>query len=258
MKKKTPVHSTVVEEAPSSLEDAVITEERKTPVTQVVEVIEDDASATEKVPDLIDQKMEETREEIQEAKEEQASDEKRKELVDELFQKKSVSNTEVLPEISEHRSGRKNPILFWAIGIITACVVIGVAMVLFSGKKIGLPSIVVIPTPTPSPTIVVTPTPSPVEKKKDTFVIQVLNGGGVKGAATKMKTLLESKGYTVKDTGNTEEYSYEKTEIQVKSALQSYVPMIEADLKSTYTLGTSAATLEDSVVYDVRIIVGKN
>lgn len=72
-----------------------------------------------------------------------------------------------------------------------------------------------------------------------------------------MKKALEAKGYTVKDTGNTEEYTYDKTEIHVKVSKKDALSLAEADLKSTYSLGTSAADLEDSVAYDVRVIVGK-
>jgi hypothetical protein len=185
------------------------------------------------------------------------TDEKRKELVDELFQKKPTSPVEVMPEITAHRSAKKNPIVFWAIGIVSACVVIAVSLLLFSGKKLSMPSIVVVPTATPTPEQKTTPTPTPIEIKKDTLSIQVQNGGGKAGAATKMKKVLEEKGYTVKDTGNTEEYTYDKTEVHVKAAKKEALTLLEADLKSTYSLGTSAADLEDSVAYDDRVIVGK-
>jgi hypothetical protein len=105
----------------------------------------------------------------------------------------------------------------------------------------------------------VSPTPASAsgELKRSTITIQVLNGGGKAGAATKMKTFLEEKGYTVSDTGNAESYTYDKTQILVKSTKKAYIPLLERDLKDSYTLGTSAATLEASVSYDARVIVGK-
>ncbi len=270
VKKKAPHPSAVVEEASSSLEESVMEEERKTPITQVVEIIDDNTPVEDTKPSV-----EESSSDIF-AKAKQSvsdtdtndtaytqntdsieSDEKRKELVDELFQKKPVNSMDVMPEITAHHATKKNPIIYWAIGIVSACVVIAVSLVLFSGKKLSLPSVVVVPTATPTPEPKTTPSPTPVEVKKESLSIQVLNGGGKAGAATKMKKSLEAKGYTVKDTGNAEEYTYDKTEIHVKSVKNGALQMLEADLKDTYTLGTSAADLEDSVAYDVRVIVGK-
>ncbi len=280
VKKKPQQEHTVVEQASDSLEESVVQEERRSAVTQVVEIIEDDApiDSSEKnevvEKDLLEQKTsvesqhkstqgedlkaeEKALYEKEQDMEDDIQDEKRKILVDELFQKKQSNPVEVMPEISAHRSHKKNPIVFWAIGIVSACVVIGVSLVLFSGKKAGMPSIVLIPTATPTKSPTVTATPTPVVIKKESITIQVLNGGGKVGAATKMKKALEEKGYTVKDTGNTEEYTYESTEIHVKSSKKEYVAVLEQDLKTSYTIGTSASDLEDSVAYDVRIIVGK-
>lgn len=242
--------SAVVEEAPSSLEESVVKEERKTPMTQVVEVVEDSGSMEE--PTMANDPVPEVN-----VASEELQDEKRKVLVDELFQKKPTASVEMMPEITAHRSQKKNPIVYWAIGIVSACIVIGISLVLFSGNKgIGMPSIVLVPTATPTP-VSATPSPTVSPVSRDTVSIQVLNGGGKAGAATKMKKTLEEKGYTVKDTGNTEEYTYDKTEIHVKATKKDARMLLEADLKESYTLGTSAADLEDSVAYDVRVIVGK-
>ena len=199
---------------PVSLEESVVKEERP-PVTQVVEVV-----AEEVVP------------------EDQEADEKRKVLVDELFQKQE-------PVFANRKT---HPLLLWAIGTIVVCLVVGGALLLVSGKK-GSSK----PTPTPQET----PTPTSAEVSRGSLSIQVLNGGGVAGAATKMKKTLEDKGYTVADTGNAPSYTYDKTEILVKSAKKAYLPLLEEDLKDSYSLGTSAATLEDSVTFDAQIIVGK-
>lgn len=86
-----------------------------------------------------------------------------------------------MPEITAHRSAKKNPIIFWAIGIVSACVVIAVSLVLFSGKKLSMPSIVVVPTATPTPEQKSSPTPTPVEVKKETLSIQVERGRKIRG-----------------------------------------------------------------------------
>ena len=164
---------------------------------------------------------------------------------------------EVTPEISMHTKRTTNPIMLWAIGVVVACLVAGGTLLVLSGKAGSLPSIVVIPTPTSTPTPKMTPTPTPNETTRESLSIQVLNGGGVAGAATKMKKALEDKGYLVTDTGNDGSYTYEKTEIIVKASKKAYIPLLEEDLKDSYTLGSSAASLEDTASYDARVIVGK-
>lgn len=274
VKKKSMPTAAVVEEAPSTLEESMEKEERKSsPVTQVVEVI-DDSSTMEGSTSLETQSNDLMEHSIKSSQvssvenpddgnaqedirvESDDADEKRKVLVDELFQKKTHSTTtEVMPEISAHHSQKKNAIVYWAIGIVSACVVIGISMVMFSGKKFSMPSIVAVPTATPTASIS-TPTPTPAEMKRDAVSIQILNGGGKAGAATRMKKLLEEKGYTVKDTGNTEEYTYDKTEVHAKATKKEYLSLVEGDLSGEYSMGTSAADLEESVAYDIRVIVG--
>ncbi len=65
--------------------------------------------------------------------------------------------------------------------------------------------------PTPTPTSVPTPiaTPTPAVNKKE-LEIEILNGSGVAGVASTLKTLLEGKGYTVAGTGNAKNYDYKK------------------------------------------------
>lgn len=113
------------------------------------------------------------------------------------------------------------------------------------------------PTPTPTATPTPAPTPTPVAIDKTSFEIKVLNGGGTPGAAGKMKTFLEEKGYTVASTGNTDEYTYTTTEIHGKTTMKDAIANLEADLKDTYTLGTVAADITASASADVEVIVGK-
>jgi hypothetical protein len=264
VKKKT---ATAKPSAP--LEEAVAKEEKRPSVTQVVEVVEEipptESIKSVEAPVPTQQPMNETSG-ISEAppmetavplsSEQKPVDEKRKELVDELFQNRSSNTSPVMPEISVHANRSSRPIVLWAIVLVVACLVAGGSLLLVSGKK-GFPSIVSVPTPTVTTTPKVTSTPASVTVKRSDITIQVLNGGGVVGAATKMKTFLEGKGYTVANTGNTESYTYTKTEIVVKAAKKVYLPLLETDLKDTYSLGTSSATLDVTVSYDARVIVGK-
>jgi hypothetical protein len=87
--------------------------------------------------------------------------------------------------------------------------------------------------------------------------VQVLNGGGKAGAASKMKTFLTEKGYVVTATGNTDQYSFDKTEIDVKAGKESALQLLKSDLEKEYTLGTMAASLSSDSPFDVRVTVGK-
>lgn len=192
-----------------------------------------------------------------EIQEDEVVTEKQKATVESLFSKNEPA---VLPEISVHtpsNSGRS--IFVWAMIMLVIALVIGGALVLFTGKTNRAPQLAPVQ-PTAAPTVATTAptiTPTPMVLKKDQLKIQVLNGGGRTGAAGKMKELLTTQGYTVTNTGNTEEYTYEETEVHVKSELSANLTEIVADLKDDYTVGTSAADLPADSLYDVQIIVGK-
>jgi hypothetical protein len=258
---KTSIH-TAVAEPDTSLEEAVSREEKRPAVTQVVEVVEEvpRAQPQEDLPkEEIAQKADTTPPPVSDMSPVASADadvEKRKELVDEIFQKDG-GESQIMPEISMHRKRRTPSLFFWAIGVVAGCLVIGAVLLFMTGKTGSLPSVVVVPTPTPTQTVQPTPASASGEIKRDAITIQVLNGGGKAGAATKMKQFLEDKGYTVSDTGNAESYTYTKTEVQVKAAKKAYIALLEGDLKGTYSLGTSSAALDETASVDARVIVGK-
>lgn len=261
VKKKTTKTSTATAQAtpPPSLEEESVKDEVKKPVmTQVVEVVEDQPAPAEVEP--------EKKETLEETVSEDApsfgiprnvEEEKKREVVDELFQKDDTPPPQVMPEISVHTKSSKNAFFLWGIGLVAACVAIGGVLVFATKKKLNFfPSVVVMSTPTPTPTPKVTSTPTP-QATRGSISIQVLNGGGVPGAATKMKKFLEDKGYKVAATANADAYTYSTTEVLVKSNDGAFLTLLTGDLKDSYTLGTSAATLDSSVQYDARVIVGK-
>jgi hypothetical protein len=266
VKNKTGKLSSQYEAAPKEpLEDvATSAPERRSPVTQVVEVIEEEekaevvneAAETQKPQDILNSTQRVTQTEaVDDTVPVIAGD--KKEMVDELFQKRSTYEPRVMPEISMHTKSSTKPVFIWAIIVIVACTVVGVSLFLLTGNRGVLPSIISLPTPTPTTTPVVTPTPATSGLLRDAVTVQVLNGGGVAGAASTMKTLLEEKGYTVSNTGNAESYTYDTTEILVKPSQSAYLQLLKEDLQASYTLGTVSATLSDSASYDIRIIVGK-
>jgi hypothetical protein len=253
-------------------------EERRPPVTQVVEVVEDGGESSIEMShtpttDALEDVQTETvvasapvmREEKEEISEEQEmhrevdrpDEEKRRVLVDELFQKKEESVMPVAPEISQHRKSSMRPMITWAIIVVVASLVVGGAIMVASGRAPSLPSIMATPTPTPTSTPTPTPTPDVSSLDRSTLSVQVLNGSGTSGVAGKMKALLEEKGYSVDNTGNADTYDYESTEVLVKAEHEAFLSLLEEDLQEDYVVGSSVATLEDDVPYDVRIIVGK-
>jgi hypothetical protein len=232
-----------------------IQEESLPVVTQVVEVIEEEipvgepevtASAPKEAPAPEEPEVSE--------KEPTAESVTRKEKVEELYQ--GVKESNIMPEISVHKNKPIASLLVWAIVTILVALVTG-GILFAAAKKTSPITLFVRPTPTPTATPTPIPTPTPVAIDKTLFEIKVLNGGGTVGAAGKMKTFLEDKGYTVTATGNTEEYTYTSTEIHGKATMKDAIANLEADLTGTYTLGTVAADLSASASADVQVIVGK-
>lgn len=175
----------------------------------------------------------------------------RQELVEELFDRKNVS----LPEISVHKGNPVLPIILWVIIVVVAALVTG-GVLFFAMNRPVVKMPVLFAKPTPTPTLAPTPTPAPAVSRAD-ITIQVLNGGGTPGAAGKMKKFLEDKGYTVKDVGNTDEYTYTKTIIMVHANKQHIAALLEEDLKGAYSLDTSSMELPQDTSYEARVIVGK-
>lgn len=222
------------------------------PARQVVEVVEEEPHMPAEAPSedtvLTDRSVESP------VPEEQVPDpeaEKQQELVEELFDRKSP----VMPEISVHTGNPIMPIILWVVIVVVAALVTGgVLFFAMNRPTIKMPVLFAKPTPTAAPAP--TPPPAPAVSRAD-VTIQVLNGGGTPGAASKMKKFLEEKGYTVKDVGNTDDYTYTKTKIMVHADKQHIAALLEGDLKDTYALDTSGTDLPQDASYDVRVIVGK-
>jgi len=110
-------------------------------------------------------------------------------------------------------------------------------------------------TATISPTLTLTPIPT---INLDSYKIQVLNGSGIAGEATKISTLLSENKFKVAKTGNALNYDYIKTEIQTKSSVPTLViDMIIKSFEKEYVSTISAIKLDDSNDYDINIIIGK-
>lgn len=246
--------------------------ERVTVVTEVVEVVEgepmegdtqsasakadEEASSTESINEEVSEEAGDdesiTSVATPEPETKMDKEEKQKDVVEGLFRR---DTTPVTPEITIHRENKRLPLGMWIVIVVVVAALVGGGLIWATGSA-GSLGFLSSAKPTPTPTQTPAPTAAPTVARED-ITIQVLNGGGTPGAAGRMKTFLEEKGYTVSDTGNTEEYTYTTTDILAKPDKEAYLELLRADLESDYTLGTVAATLAEDVAFDVQVIVGE-
>lgn len=181
---------------------------------------------------------------------------------------------------SNRESGNKKRVILIILGVIILIALVAYAVIATGGKGEGelevtpTPTIAETPTPTlpeptttdesPTPTSKATPTPtgrttpaptSSSELDRSNLKLEVLNGSGVAGAATKMSNALKDLGYEVTSSGNADNFEYENTEIQLKSTKKAYLDMLKEDLGDDYTIGS--ATSDYTGDADGVIIVGK-
>ena len=119
------------------------------------------------------------------------AEEKPMDKVDSIYASKS---SDIRPEITV--IGKKDKSLaVWVGAMLGIAVAVGVGLIFLIKGSSALPSLGAKPTPTAAPTVVPTPTiaPATTVSRKD-IAVRVLNGGGVVGAASKMKTFLEGRG----------------------------------------------------------------
>lgn len=117
--------------------------------------------------------------------------------------------------------------------------------------------------PTPSQTPVViesSPASESATVKIDLskYKIQVLNGSGVKGEASKVKDILEKEQFVVQDIDNADSPNYEKTIVRAKKDVQKeYLDTLKKLLGKTYILDLEE-DLEESASVDVIVIIGSS
>jgi hypothetical protein len=259
---------------PEEIDETSTTEEtsKDTPtfVTEVVEEVEENNGSGESSVEENENSQEEIaseKEEIEEMEpspeyekyekkqfldEEPHPEQSKKQMVEDIFSSKQTNN---LVDIAINKKQPTQPAIVWAIIIIIVALVTGGAMILLTktmGEKKETAA-----KPTPTVAQVSTPTPTAAAIKRSDLKIQVLNGGGKAGAGSKMKTFLTDLGYTVSAVGNTDEYTFEKTEIEVAAGKEGALELLRNDLAKDYSLGTMSATLAAGSPYDARVTVGK-
>lgn len=177
------------------------------------------------------------------------------------------------------KKGRGRLTLAIIIVIFLAIVIFGATK--FLGSKGQKKEIVPSPTPTqsqfptdtptpevsgsPTPEITSSPTPkptvNPVDKAtgldRSNLSVEVQNGSGTVGVASKVSDFLKSFGYHIVAIGNAENYNWENVTIEVKSESSKYLPLLKKDLSESYTVGSTSENLSASSSADALVIVGK-
>ena len=114
-------------------------------------------------------------------------------------------------------------------------------------------------TPSPKPTITIEPTKAAVVNLEE-YSIEVLNGSGVTGAASKLKEALTAEGFKVISAGNADKSDYTDTIIAAKKKINSaYLEKLKENLKKTYTVVIDSKTsVPETSEADVVITIGSN
>jgi len=175
------------------------------------------------------------------------------------------------------RSSKRLPSRFFILVIIVivlALIIFGISQLFFakqSPKKENLiiPTVTLAPTNppeaskaaeiTPTKGLNKTPTPKPgtsaLDKTK--ISIEIQNGSGESGVASKMAAFLKNLGYKIGATGNAKNYEYTGVTIQTKVKSKDYLAGLRKDLVNEYTVSAATSDLPDTSVADILVIVGK-
>lgn len=177
---------------------------------------------------------------------------------------------------STTRKSRKRFYILLAVIVLILIIFFGRSAFLGSEKQTPTPTPTPefqFPTDTPAPTEETSPTPNvteeptpkptsnPVDKAtgldRSDLSVEVQNGSGVVGAASKASEVLKSFGYHVVATGNANSFDYTGTVVQVKPEKSSYLSLLRKDLSTSYTIGNTSSDLSASSSADALVIVGK-
>lgn len=176
------------------------------------------------------------------------------------------------------RKPKRNVRMIGVVLVVLGIALFGLHMVFgwFGGKD--EPVIAITPTPTefvfptdaPTPTDTPSPTASPSATPKATssldkttglnraaLSVEVQNGSGEVGAASKMADFLKGLGYVVDKIGNASSFDFEGVTIEVDSKKATYLNLLKKDLSASYTVSSASATLSASSSADAVVIIGK-
>ena len=174
--------------------------------------------------------------------------------------KSSLSKSIFFPTFNIPKKGVLLCVLsfFITFGIIFGLAQMNTNMISFKMPTISLPSFAT-PTPsrvpaTPTPSEP-TPTPTPPVLRKE-LKIKVLNGSGIVGKASVVKTFLKDAGYEDILTGNAAAFDYETTVIQFKKDQEDVRDLVSKDIASELEDKAEFEILDETEAADIVIIVG--
>jgi hypothetical protein len=143
----------------------------------------------------------------------------------------------------------KNNMLYLggAVGTIAIIVVtLGIFVIFLNAPKVKKQMVV--------EEVAVQATPTPTPMLKTTIAIEVLNGSGVAGAASRAAVSLVDKGYTVVSTGNTKKQ--DTTQLFVAKNVPSDVAaVLFADFSALFDISSNSGELTDSTA-SARLVIG--
>ncbi len=109
---------------------------------------------------------------------------------------------------------------------------------------------------THSPATTATATPE-AEIVLSKYNIKILNGSGIAGEATRMKTFLEAADFTVLSTGNADSYDFMTTEITYSPEVSSgWLSKLKTELAKKYVIKEAVSGKVTGA--DVEIVVGSS
>ncbi|HZJ18584.1 MAG TPA: LytR C-terminal domain-containing protein [Patescibacteria group bacterium] len=88
------------------------------------------------------------------------------------------------------------------------------------------------------------------------YKIEVLNGSGISGEASKVKGLLEEERFTVSSIGNADGLNYQQTVIQAKKTVpKEFLDKLKGFLDKLYVLDDTKE-LPDTEKFDFVVTIG--
>ena len=193
-------------------------------------------------------------------KEEKAEETTRRDKISADEVKKWISDAKPEP-LDEGKKGQRInlKILLVIIGIAAISGVVVGGFIYFNSRVSKEPVEETVEEPTPIPEEDVKEEEKMVEEEVNLgeFSARVLNGAGIPGEASKVKSTLTDAGLEEIDTGNADSYDYEKTEVRLKeSTPEGVYKAIEEALSGEYDVTKSETPLSDDSEYDVEVVVG--
>jgi hypothetical protein len=111
----------------------------------------------------------------------------------------------------------------------------------------------------PEPSITPEPSPTPTPVDIATYKINILNGSGKIGEASKVGDLLEEDGFSIDSTGNASRYDYQETIIQTKEEISEEITSsISSLLTNAGYTPEFGDVLDEDEDYDIIITVGQS